>query len=736
MQADVEGLLARIELKTRGIDATIDASAFPAAAAHIADAIASTLSNRCSFGTSQSPAGNHAYATLGYILHRHGATWLASYRTRFQNAGLVSGDSVHQYLINSNIDLAIGHMIWGEVLSNPTLYSKGEQETRIIAEETFAHGGRELHSPLYTPQHFTPLVYGTALRSAAGSALSRILLEYELLIEAHHDLPGGGLVPPQSRDYSGGAADPETNLKPTIWALTGDPGIIPDASYSAWLAGALHYTLPPAIRDIFLDKNQGYEFWSWSVANQGSTPNFVYKFGGLASGHNRVNPQHMYALPGGQGGLGLQYGWGGQTQNSSFGAYIRSGNSFAILYQCQPLVIGDTYDDGRPFAGLGVDSDPDDWKGETYDFKRMMVGRTAVSIWNTSGQPGLIRTIQDTRAHIPDYQALGGQVVRRGLWRVARLGQTYIGYYPLTGATPVETARPGFIHLRLPGPSGFVVEMATTAEFPSLDAYADDLASRNVSFTVSPLAVEVSVFEPGRAGRRRIRLEYANEKRFLGGVEQVVGTLNHELMSSPWVETDRAQRRIRVRRGCHKTIEYDWDDAVVRESPADASTCGSTPPPAFSFSLSNGGNKTVARGASVANTLNASLVSGTAQAVSFSVAGLPSGVTASFSPGSCAPNCAATMTLNASTSAALGTASLTVTAAGGGIARTSAFTVTVATAHAATDLNGDGISNVTDVQLAVNQASGVSACSTGDINKDGACNVADVQLVINKALGL
>ncbi|MEK7390504.1 MAG: hypothetical protein AAB036_12505 [Elusimicrobiota bacterium] len=163
---------------------------------------------------------------------------------------------------------------------------------------------------------------------------------------------------------------------------------------------------------------------------------------------------------------------------------------------------------------------------------------------------------------------------------------------------------------------------------------------------------------------------------------------------------------------------------------------GSTPPPAFNFSLSNGGNKTVARGASVANTLNASLVSGTAQAVSFSVAGLPSGVTASFSPGSCAPDCAATMTLNASTSAALGTAPLTVTAAGGGIARTSAFTMTVAPAPAATDINGDGITNVTDVQLAVNQASGVSACSTGDINKDGACNVADVQLVINKALGL
>ena len=55
---------------------------------------------------------------------------------------------------------------------------------------------------------------------------------------------------------------------------------------------------------------------------------------------------------------------------------------------------------------------------------------------------------------------------------------------------------------------------------------------------------------------------------------------------------------------------------------------------------------------------------------------------------------------------------------------------------AATDLNNDGATNVTDVQLAVNQAQGLTACSSGDINKDGACNVMDVQLVVNKALGL
>ena len=159
------------------------------------------------------------------------------------------------------------------------------------------------------------------------------------------------------------------------------------------------------------------------------------------------------------------------------------------------------------------------------------------------------------------------------------------------------------------------------------------------------------------------------------------------------------------------------------------------PPPSFDFALANGGNKSVTRGGSVANSVSASLVSGTAQAVSFSITGLPAGVTASFSPTSCAPACTTTLNLSASATAALGSASLTVTAAGAGISRTSAFTLTT-TAGNATDLNGDGITNIADVQIAVNQALGALACGSGDVNKDGVCNVSDIQLVINKALGL
>ncbi len=52
------------------------------------------------------------------------------------------------------------------------------------------------------------------------------------------------------------------------------------------------------------------------------------------------------------------------------------------------------------------------------------------------------------------------------------------------------------------------------------------------------------------------------------------------------------------------------------------------------------------------------------------------------------------------------------------------------------DLNQDNSTNVIDVQLEVNAALGVTACTPAyDINKDGACNVVDVQRVVNAALG-
>ena len=58
----------------------------------------------------------------------------------------------------------------------------------------------------------------------------------------------------------------------------------------------------------------------------------------------------------------------------------------------------------------------------------------------------------------------------------------------------------------------------------------------------------------------------------------------------------------------------------------------------------------------------------------------------------------------------------------------------VAQATSPCDLNGDGAVNIADVQLAVNEVLGVSACSM-NLDGTGTCDIADVQRIISAALG-
>ena len=60
---------------------------------------------------------------------------------------------------------------------------------------------------------------------------------------------------------------------------------------------------------------------------------------------------------------------------------------------------------------------------------------------------------------------------------------------------------------------------------------------------------------------------------------------------------------------------------------------------------------------------------------------------------------------------------------------------TVPPPSSACDLNSDGMVNALDVQIAINQALGINACSTADLTGNGQCTVVDVQRVINASLG-
>jgi hypothetical protein len=79
------------------------------------------------------------------------------------------------------------------------------------------------------------------------------------------------------------------------------------------------------------------------------------------------------------------------------------------------------------------------------------------------------------------------------------------------------------------------------------------------------------------------------------------------------------------------------------------------------------------------------------------------------------------------------TAAPTTVVASSGTLAGSPITLTATDVY---DLNGDGVVNAADVQIAVNQALGLAPCTNGDVNKDGVCNVIDVQKVIAASLGM
>jgi hypothetical protein len=97
-----------------------------------------------------------------------------------------------------------------------------------------------------------------------------------------------------------------------------------------------------------------------------------------------------------------------------------------------------------------------------------------------------------------------------------------------------------------------------------------------------------------------------------------------------------------------------------------------------SFSLTLGGTKViVARVGSMPITVTTVALNGFTSAITLSVGGLPKGVTASFAPASVASNGSSKLTLQAASTATVGTSVLTVTGTGGGISKTQSLSLAV-----------------------------------------------------------
>ncbi|MFF3914254.1 hypothetical protein ACFYZB_12330 [Streptomyces sp. NPDC001852] len=114
--------------------------------------------------------------------------------------------------------------------------------------------------------------------------------------------------------------------------------------------------------------------------------------------------------------------------------------------------------------------------------------------------------------------------------------------------------------------------------------------------------------------------------------------------------------------------------------------CGSTASNDFSIGVSPA-SSSVAAGSSASTTVSTAVTSGSAQSVSLSASGLPSGATASFNPSSVTAGSSSTLTVATSASTPAGTYDITVTGTGASATHTATYTLTV------TSGSGGGITN-------------------------------------------
>ncbi|MBN1675074.1 MAG: hypothetical protein JXR37_28795 [Kiritimatiellae bacterium] len=583
--SDAAALVGRLELERRGLPGGLSPRDGGVLAGNMARTLVSyvgTKEKRGPWARRGAPGMYFATSALSYALHRYGREWPADVKESIR-ALIQDGDWLahSRYVGNCAIDLVAAELLVGEALGNKSLWERGLANLASVCEHTMRHGAIEMNAPLYTAHDFPQLLYLQALNDRRARSMGTILLEYVLLVQAHLWLPGGALGVPQSRDYGGGAGDGGSRaMEPLLWLLIGDPAMRSCAE-NAYLtvvpAAAVEYAVPETIRSIFLDKGEGYTFWTRmpAVHGRGRTP---YSVNALGLEGEQVSPWQCVMLPDGIAAFGVAYGW---TMNGhvSSGVYVRRpAGGFAILYQYQPNVTGDTDDTGatRILGATGQNADPDDFQSELYDYERLVHDRTLLMLWDptTNSKPtGVVRTYPDTRVHLPDWRSLGGEACRGDYWRVGRLGEVYIGYCPL-GKVSVEESRERksgekWTYMRLDGPSGGIVELATRAEFPSVEAYAENLSARHLVFNTDPLSVEVDARDRGAGRLVRVKLEFRPERRWVDGRElSEQEALGHGLMESPWARWDPATRRLAVNRDGYPTLVYDWDDAKVEVKPA------------------------------------------------------------------------------------------------------------------------------------------------------------------------
>ncbi|MFY1597383.1 S8 family peptidase [Micromonospora sp. WMMD737] len=139
---------------------------------------------------------------------------------------------------------------------------------------------------------------------------------------------------------------------------------------------------------------------------------------------------------------------------------------------------------------------------------------------------------------------------------------------------------------------------------------------------------------------------------------------------------------------------------------------GDTPPPTNDFSVSvSPTSGSTAPGGSVTATVATATTNGSAQSVSLSASGLPSGATASFSPATVTSGGSSALTISTSASTPAGTYSVTVTGTAASGSRTATYSLTVTgTGGGCSGTNGTDLA-IPDTNVAVSSSIVIAGCA-------------------------
>jgi len=133
------------------------------------------------------------------------------------------------------------------------------------------------------------------------------------------------------------------------------------------------------------------------------------------------------------------------------------------------------------------------------------------------------------------------------------------------------------------------------------------------------------------------------------------------------------------------TIQLEFSNAQNNCIPYAAPSCG-TQTNDFSISAASS-SLTISSGSSGTDSIHTAVVSGSAESISLSASGQPSGVTVSFSPASVSSGASSTMTVTAASTASAGTYNITVTGTAASGSHTTSVSLTVTSTTTTNDFS-------------------------------------------------